>query len=213
MYEKCRKGFDVGSIQFTLHYMFENLQTLHGFAKNCCDTIKHNGYLVGTCYDGKRVFELLKDESSSRELRINNTVIWKIQKEYDKDVFENNESCLGLRIAVYQETLGHFIQEYLVNFEYFKQIMSLYGFTSEFDINDTRDNPINTINTFESLYDDKNPLHDNEKKISFLNNYFIFKKTELVNSDDVYNRAINLNNNNNITSSNAINLGKHNITI
>jgi hypothetical protein len=213
MYGKCRDGFDVGSVQFTLHYMFENLQTLHGFAKNCCDTIKHNGYLVGTCYDGKRVFELLKDEKSSRELRIDNTVIWGIKKEYDKDTLLDDESCLGLRIAVYQETLGHSIQEYLVNFDYFKQIMSLYGFTSEFDINDVTGKPMNAINTFESLYNPKKPLHENEQKISFLNNYFIFKKTEKVNSDKVYNKAIKQSQSQGLASSNAISIGKHDIKL
>ena len=44
--------FDVGSIQFAIHYMFKDVYTVQKFAKNVRDLIALNGYFIGTCYDG-----------------------------------------------------------------------------------------------------------------------------------------------------------------
>jgi len=51
--------FDVASIQFALHYMFENKYTLHNFLKNISDLVKVGGYFIGTYYDGTKIFILL----------------------------------------------------------------------------------------------------------------------------------------------------------
>ena len=210
---KFRSGFDVGSIQFTIHYMFENIHTLHGFAKNCHDMIKEQGYLVGTCYDGKKVFRLLSDESKSHSMHINGKKICDIVKKYTADTFNDDETSLGLKISVFQETLGRYIDEYLVNFEYFKTIMELYGFTADFKLVDDKKKPISTINNFESLYKEEIRLHDSEKQISFLNNYFIFKKIKTVDSDRIYYRATQSKRIDTIVSSNAINIGEYEIKV
>ena len=127
-YAMFNKGFDIGSIQFALHYMFKDIDTLHNFARNCCDTIKLNGYFIGTCYDGNKVFDLLDKETLNEkqlyELRIDDVKLWHIQKKYENTYFNDDETSLGYKITVYQDSINNEIDEYLVNFNYFKQIMN-----------------------------------------------------------------------------------------
>ncbi|ADX05869.1 putative mRNA capping enzyme [Organic Lake phycodnavirus 1] len=82
------KGFQLGSIQFALHYMFENELTINSFIYNCCKTIQLNGHLIGTCYDGQLVYEKLKDKKDNEivELYVDTTKIWHIRKKYDDNI-------------------------------------------------------------------------------------------------------------------------------
>ena len=50
-------------------------------------------------------------------------------KKYDDDLrFPPDEFSLGYEIQVWQESIGNYISEYLVNFEYLDGMMSKYGF-------------------------------------------------------------------------------------
>ena len=191
LYSRFRTGFDVGTIQFALHYMFKDKETLHNFARNCGETIKLNGYLIGTCYDGSKVFDLLNkegilNEDNIYELKIDGVKIWHIKKKYEEEYFNDDETSLGYTISIYQDSINNEIDEYLVNFNYFKNVMENYGFTCE---DKYLDDSINSIDTFKKLYDrgSKFIMSENEKIISFLNNYFIFKKTKMVDTALVYN--------------------------
>ena len=55
-----RDGFDVCSVQFAIHYMFHTPQTLNQFLRNVSETTKVGGYFIGTSYDGRKVFDMLK---------------------------------------------------------------------------------------------------------------------------------------------------------
>ena len=59
---EANKGFDIGSCQFALHYFFENSDTLQGFVRNVAECVKEGGYFIGTCYDGRKIFDSLKDK-------------------------------------------------------------------------------------------------------------------------------------------------------
>ena len=54
--------------------------------------------------------------------------MWSITKEYDNTTFDANVDSLGYKINVYQESINKSFVEYLVNFDYFKQLMYNYGF-------------------------------------------------------------------------------------
>ena len=179
--------FDICSIQFAIHYMFENKLKLHQFLTNVSKYTKVGGYFIGTCYDGKKIYNLLKDKDDS-ELWINKTKIWHVKKKYKdtNDIFLNDdENSLGFKISVYQETINKEFDEYLVNFDFFVKIMNDYGFSLVTEYH-------GGINSFEKLYENMMELKEHEikyygsssnmteqeKKISFLNNYFIFKKQQ-----------------------------------
>jgi len=185
-YGIAKNGFDLGTIQFSLHYMFESEQMIHNFAWNCCKTIKLNGYLIGTCYDGELVYEMLKNkkENETSELHIDGSKIWHIKKKYkNNDHFINQSDPCGYKIGVFQDSINTENDEYLVHFKYFERLMEDYGFKQI------------QMTSFETLYNEykkKLPkeykkLSKEEKEISFLNKAFVFEKINEVDANLVYN--------------------------
>ena len=175
--------FDVGSIQFAIHYMFKDVYTVHNFAKNVSDLIALNGYFIGTCYDGMIVHNKLKDidVGDTKDIYIGDRKIWAVTKEYNQEEF-NKESCLGYTISVYQESINQVFDEYLVHFPYLIEIMGAYGF-----ILDSPDNDIPPFASFEKEYSkSKFKMTKEEQEISFMNKYFIFKKVRTVNTTLVH---------------------------
>ena len=94
-YGVADEGFDVCSIQFALHYMFENQETLQNFLQNVAEVTKEGGYFIGTSYDGDRIFNMMKDipkDESKVIMSIDETTgeqkkIWAITKRYDETEF------------------------------------------------------------------------------------------------------------------------------
>jgi hypothetical protein len=178
--------FDVASIQFALHYMFENKYTLHNFLKNVSDLVKVNGYFVGTCYDGAKIFRMLEDtdENDTKDIYVDGKKIWSVIKKYDNVDFDDS---LGYKIGVYQETINKVFDEYLVNFRLLIELLQQYGFEL------ASPNELPPIGDFSDLYKRmqkdrtyKIEMSEEEKQISFLNNYFIFKKIRSVDTDMVH---------------------------
>ena len=200
---KATNGFDVSSCQFSIHYFFESKYTLHNFIRNVAECTKLHGVFIGTCFDGKTVFNELRNKTmgSGVEIREEGMKLWEMIKLYPNTTFENDESSIGYKINVYQHSIHKYIEEYLVNFTYFVQLMNTYGFelmTKE----DTKNYKFqSSTGMFEDLYKlmkreikfDDSKLHyalnmtPNEKYISFLNRFFIFRKVSSVNTEDLYN--------------------------
>jgi hypothetical protein len=199
---KGANGFDVSSCQFAIHYMFENKRTFYNFIRNIAECTKLNGYFIATCYDGQTIFNMLKkkNQGESKEIYIDDKKVWSITKDYDSTQFEDNDSCLGYKIDVYQDSINQTLSEYLVNFDLLTNTMDKYGFTlltreeakhiglpegsglfSELFnsmMNEIKRNPKK-----ESDYKDAIYMKDYEKDISFLNRFFIYKKTSTRNAE------------------------------
>jgi hypothetical protein len=188
-------GFNISSCQFAVHYFFENPDTLQGFMKNIAQCTKLNGYFIGTAYDGKHIFNLLKKTKTGDSIQINEDgkKIWEIKKGYSNVSFDDESSSLGYRIDVYQESINQTIAEYLINFDYFERVLFAYGFkpiTKE-EANDmglpegtgmfselfrNMEEEIK-INRFKAKdFGDAPNMKSYEKNISFLNRYFVYKK-------------------------------------
>jgi len=203
-YGKGIDGFNVASCQFAIHYFFKDPDTLKGFMKNIAECTKHNGYFIGTCYDGKIVFNELKKIKTGESVKIieDGKKIWEIIKEYGGDTFVDDSSSIGYKINVYQESINQFISEYLVNFDYLNRVMSAYGFEiisqeearemgmpngsglfSELFLNMSDELSKNKFKAKD--YEQAPNMSANEKKISFLNRYFIYKKIRTVNTENV----------------------------
>lgn len=198
-YGIAEAGFNVSSCQFAMHYFFEDKTTFHHFIRNLTECTKIGGHFIGTCYDGETVFNLLKDKIKGEGMTImkNGRKIYEVTKMYDKTGFPAEEMSLGYDINVYQESINQTFREYLVNFEYFTRIMEDYGFiliTKEEAI--TMDLPDGTglfselySNMEQELKQNTKRKHDygtamymsaEEKRISFMNRYFVFKKIRSV---------------------------------
>ena len=132
--------------------------------------------------------------------------IWEVTKLYEKDRFEGDETSLGMAVDVYQESINQTFTEYLVHFDYFKSLMKDYGFTllekneardiglpnstgmfkelhyqMKTEVNrDIKERGRNS--RLKGLYreamklDDSSNVSQSQRRISFMNRYFVFKK-------------------------------------
>jgi hypothetical protein len=172
--------------------------------KNIAECTKHNGYFIGTCYDGKLVFNELKKTKMGDSIKIieDGRKIWEVTKGYGSDSFDDDSSSIGYRIDVYQESINQTISEYLVNFDYLNRVMSAYGFevlsreeAKDMGLPDGTGlfselfmNMLDEIskNKFRAKDYDQAPfMTAPEKKISFLNRYFVYKKIRTVNIENI----------------------------
>jgi hypothetical protein len=204
-YGKGDGGFNVASCQFAIHYFFENPDTVRGFLKNVAECTKLNGYFIGTSYDGKMIFKDLKKIARGDGVQINaeGKKIWEMIKDYGSDNFDDDSSCIGYKINVYQESINQYISEYLVNYDYFDRLMDAYGFKlisreeanemglpsgsalfSELFINMLDEIKRNKFKA--TMFGEAPNMTTAEKKISFLNRYFVYKKVREVNIDKLH---------------------------
>jgi hypothetical protein len=139
-YGRGENGFDICSVQFAIHYFFENIMKLHTFLQNVAECTKLGGYFIGTCFDGARIFQALSRLESGDEIcvlssgggggggRTDPQKIWSARKKYHQTEFEPDSSSIGYEIEVYQDTINKATREYLVNFDYLTQLLENYGF-------------------------------------------------------------------------------------
>ena len=149
-YGIAKNGFDVISSQFSLHYYFKNKDTLNGFIQNLKDNLNKGGFFIGTCYDGNSIFDHFKKMDSLMNIDIGvddedyeeytlfeskdifQNKIFSIEKKYSIKEFtynpEEKENMFGNKIEVFMDSIGQPIDEYLVNFDFFKDIMKENGF-------------------------------------------------------------------------------------
>jgi hypothetical protein len=199
-----QEGFQISSIQFAIHYFFENPDILKGFMKNISECTKIGGYFIGTTYDGKTLFQLLKKKEPGETVQIieEGKKIWEVTKGYQSNNFEDNASSIGYRIDVFQESINQVISEYLVNFDYLLRVMEDYGFTL-IDREEAKELGLPEgsglfselfLSMLEEIKKNENKKKDYgkaptmnsfEKKISFLNRYFVFKKRRDVNTEKI----------------------------
>ena len=202
-------GFNISSCQFAIHYFFENHMKLHGFLRNLAECTKINGYFIGTCYDGMSIFKMLQKKSigesrtfMTKDRNGKQVKICEIIKQYHDSGFPGDNTSVGYAIDVYQESINQVVREYLVNFAYLTEVMGHYGFTLiTLDEAKQLGLPANSglfSELFDSMkkdiqldkrsaanYKDAPYMTDSEKAISFLNRYFVFKKTAQVDAKKI----------------------------
>jgi len=119
--------------------------------------------------------------------------IYEIIKMYDQTGFPDEDMSLGYAINVFQESINQYFREYLVNFDYFTRIMEDYGFILVTKDEAKHMNLPNGSGMFSELfnlmeielkgnrrseanYRKAMYMSPEEKRISFMNRYFAFKK-------------------------------------
>jgi len=203
----AKHGFHITSCQFAIHYFFENRRRLNEFLRNVCELTADGGYFIGTCYDGRTVFERLKGAA----LPIMATYphpetgepvdMFKLERRFTQNAMENDATSLGYKIDVYQETINKVFSEYLVNFDYLVRLMAEYGFDLADDAT-VKEHGLahGATGMFGPLFDSMPAtgfgyaahMSDAEKKVSFLNRYFVFRKNRIANADLVFRKQMAL---------------------
>jgi hypothetical protein len=208
-YGVAQEGFNISSCQFALHYFFENNVVFHEFLRNLAECTALGGYFIGTCYDGKTVFKRLQQKIKGEGIAImkRDRKVYEINKMYDETGFPDDETSVGYMIHVYQDSINKTFPEYLVNFNYLVQMLSNYGFAL---IKKEEAGPIglpNGTGLFSELFTEmeleiaQNPqrandykkaisMTEDEKWISFMNRYFVFKKTHNVDAERIYKQFV-----------------------
>lgn len=203
-YGIAEPGFQVSSCQFAMHYFFENASTVHSFLRNISECTKVGGYYVGTCYDGRTVFDTLYKKKKEEGVAIfkEDRKIYEITKMYDQTGFPDDELSLGYAINVYQESINKVFREYLVNFDYLVQLMEDYGFVLVSKEDAQHMNMPSGSALFSELFSymeneiEQNPkvktnyrtasrMSPEERRISFMNRYFMFQKVRNVDAKKI----------------------------
>ena len=198
-------GFSVASCQFALHYFFENNMVFHDFLRNVSECTATGGYFVGTCYDGKTVFQRLRNKRKEEGIALmrDDTKIYEITKMYDQTGFPDDELSLGYMIHVYQDSINKVFPEYLVNFDYFVRMMENYGFVLATQQESRKMGLPNGSGLFSELFSELEAESDrrsdygkalsmtsDEKWVSFMNRYFVFRKTHSVDAEKIYKQFV-----------------------
>jgi len=155
---KGSNNSNVITSMFAFHYFFENESTFETIFDSINNNLKINGIFMGTFFDGKSVRELLK----SKAIHDNwDSHFYIIPRNIDNtDELFNNKIGVSLKDTV----LDEITDEYIVNFEWFVNIMKLRGY------NLIESHLFNELN-----YNSFN-LNNIEKQCSFLNRTFVFQK-------------------------------------
>jgi hypothetical protein len=180
-------GADVTACMFALHYFFESESTLSGFLQNLSDTVKPNGLFIGCCFDGNRVFQLLRGTPLHESIvRTENDVnIWSITKEYEQHEFLADETSVGMAIDVEFISIGSKYREYLVSFDYLVSRLEKIGFRLLNEKELAELNLKHSTNTFDVSHSMAAAqkmnftMMDSVKEFSFLNRWFIFKRMDV----------------------------------
>ena len=198
------KGFGTCSIQFALHYVWSGPRELQGFLRNVAETTAQDGYFIGTCFDGEKLFELLRAKKEGESVRYmdGDTKLWELTKRYDRDTYAPDASCLGYAVDVFQESINKTFREFLVNHVYLTRLLENYGFAPATPAEAEGMGLPRAAGSFEELfrkmeaslaakpslarrYGAAAKMGPRERDISFLNRYFVYKKVRSVDAREV----------------------------
>ncbi len=193
--------FDTVCTHFCMHYFYKDEITFRSFLQNVNDNLKIGGFFMGTTFDGERISNALKGETSISGQTKSGEILWKIDKKYKgKLTFPTTKPNYGKQIDVFVKTIGNVHSEFLVNFNYFNTILEEYGFKKV------------EIKPFQNYYDElitgkqqmdldsrevqknidvANSMSEDEKRFSFFYSSFIYKK-ERNSSDSLIKKLITL---------------------
>ena len=192
--------------------MFESTETFHNFLRNVSEVTKVGGYLIGTSYDGKEIFKLLKNKKYDESVTImdvdNNHKMLEITKKYTQTEFPDDATSIGYAIDVFQDTINKTFREYLVNYNYFTQMLENYGFvlltkdeTDKLELPSSSgyftdmfklmNDEIKRNKGSKNGYKEAMNMSSAERTISFLNRYFVYKKVRDVDADKIAMKFIN----------------------
>ena len=178
---KLRAGADCLCSMFALHYFFEDAVKWNGFVKNIADGLKVGGYFIGCCFDGQKVFDLLRGvpKGGNKSGTEKGALVWSITKEYDEDEMPEGNDAFGLGVEVTFATIGKH-REYLIPFPVLVEKMAAVG-CELLTADEAKALGLQSSSaTFDGSYDKikkgQYPMSDTVKQFSFLNRWFVFKK-------------------------------------
>lgn len=189
------KTFDVINAQFTIHYYFENDNTLNNFLNNIKKHLRQHGFLIITTFDGNIVNKTFnKDGKINTEYMANDgnvSLLYDINRLYPENTKNLKQTGLAIDVLMKWINQSDYYKEYLVEPSFLIESMEKIGLslveTDTFkNIFDNYKEYLNNYVKNESIPDTKNFLMNvgkyydekfsNFHSYSFLNRYYIFQK-------------------------------------
>jgi predicted NAD-dependent protein-ADP-ribosyltransferase YbiA (DUF1768 family)/SAM-dependent methyltransferase len=190
---RLSRGADVIACMFALHYFFRDKATFNGLLENLRNILKVGGYFVGCTFDGDGVFEFMRDTKQGVAKvgkAEDDTEIWKLTKQYeiDKDLPYDDDG-FGHALDVNFISIGLKHTEYLVPFRLLEEKMKQIGCRL---LDETECSALGFpgLKTSTRMFKDElaaakkkggkdfgGGMPDPVKQFSFLNRWFIFKRT------------------------------------
>ena len=182
---RLKIGADVITCMFAIHYFFINAEAFNGFLANVNENLKMGGYFIGCAFDGEQLFELLRGipENQSRVGVEDNTTLWTITKRYATEELPLEDDGFGLPVDVEFISIGSSHREYLVPFALLVAKMKTIGC----ELLKPEQMRELGLNNSSALFDEsfkmaakagkKFAMGEAVKQFSFLNRWFIFKRT------------------------------------
>jgi hypothetical protein len=182
---RLRSGVDVITCMFAIHYFFQSPESFSGFLRNIQENLKMGGYFMGCAFDGEAVFELLRGipQGQSKIGVEDETSLWKITKGYSEEEIPLHDGGFGLPVDVEFITIGTAHREYLVPFKLLEEKMKTIGCEL---VKPDGLRELGLASSSATFYDSykmaakagkKFAMGDAVKQFSFLNRWFIFKRT------------------------------------
>lgn len=164
IYKNNSNMFNIICCQFGIHYFFESEKYFNNILEILNNTLINNGYFIVTFMDNEMIDNLFNNKNMCYYEK-DNEILYLLERENISSIYGNklNITLNGNNI------LGEGSEEWIINFNNFKQIMESNGYKCiESEL-------------FKNLYDSSFDLQDFEFDISFLNRYCVFQK---INSDN-----------------------------
>jgi hypothetical protein len=189
--------FDRAGCQFALHYFMESENTWNNFCDNMNKYMREGSYFICTLFDGKIMADKLKNQDRIIEyytVEGKKEILYDIVKKFDS----KDKTEFGKTISIHMSWIsedGVYLDEYIVDpdflikslkekcdfelvetntFEqYYKKCEKFLKISSKID--ESRNGKF--FNTVYEFYKDSE-INEKSRIYSFLNRYYVFKKTE-----------------------------------
>jgi hypothetical protein len=166
-------SFNLVNCQFALHFFLKTEETLRTFFTNVSENLLKGGYFIGTAFNGRNVYNLLKN--TQKYVGANNT--FTIEKKYSDPATPtatfDDLNMYGQEIQVYlggDTVMSIPTTEYLVNFE------KLSEYAKEFQLEMVPGSVVNFDRLYTPNLQTRIKMSRGEKEYSFLNATFAFVK-------------------------------------
>lgn len=162
---------DIILCNFAIHYLTNNEKNIKNIITLVYKLLKDNGRFIFTCFNGEKVFNLLKN-TEQWDIHENNILKYSIKKEFKSKVFTNNGQKIGVLLPFSD---NEYYSEYLVNLNYIFNMGEKQGLQLELS---------NSFSTMLDRFKEENNktyklLNNNDKEFVSLYQYNILRKTKV----------------------------------
>ena len=165
-----KESVDIIICNFAIHYIIINDDYLTNFIKLLDYYLKPNGRFIFTCFDGQRVFNILKETDMWNSYE-NNHLKYSIKKLFKSDKMTNNGQKIDVLLPF---SNNEYYTEYLVNLDYVSNIFNQSNFTTEISLSFST-----LLDEFKTRYNKVyNNLSKSDKEFINLYQYVIIKKNQ-----------------------------------